>query len=63
MVWKWNTRVLYGDDDGVHIKTVILGVRLCDGPELKLFILVGWDRSSFVCCLVNLSSTDDLYLP
>ena len=22
-----------------------LGVRLYDGPEIKLFILVGWDRS------------------
>ena len=25
------------------------GVRLYDGPDLKLFILVGYDRSSFVC--------------
>ena len=33
-----------------------------DGPDLKLFILVGWDRSSFVCCLVHLDSTDDLLL-
>ena len=24
--------------------------RASDGPDLKLFILVGWDRSSFVCC-------------
>ena len=25
-------------------------------PDLKLFILVGWDRSCFVCCLVHRSS-------
>ena len=30
--------------------------------ELKLFILVGWDRSSLVCCLVHRSSTDDIRL-
>ena len=35
------------------------GVRLYDEPDLKLFILVGWDRSSFVSCLVHRSSTDD----
>ena len=34
------------------------GVRLYDGPDLKLFILVGWDRSSFVCCLVDRASID-----
>ena len=39
------------------------GVRLYDGPDLKLFILVGWNRSSFVCCLVHRSSTGDLLLP
>ena len=33
-----------------------------DGPDLKLFILDGWDRSSFVCCLVHRGSTDDLPL-
>ena len=27
------------------------GVRLYDCPDLKLFIIVGWDRNSFVCCL------------
>ena len=31
-------------------------------PHLRHFILGGWDRSSFVCCLVNRSSTDDLLL-
>ena len=31
-------------------------------PDLKLFILVGWDRRSFVCCLVHRDSTDDLLL-
>ena len=30
--------------------------------SVKLFILVGLDRSSFVCCLVNRGSTDDLIL-
>ena len=33
------------------------GVRLNDGPDLKLFILVGWDRSFFVCCLAHRGST------
>ena len=37
-------------------------VRLYDGPGLKLFILIGWDRSYFVCCLVHRGSTDDLFL-
>ena len=32
------------------------GVRLNDGPDLKLFILVGWGRSFFVCCLVHRGS-------
>ena len=36
--------------------------RLYDGPDRKLFILVGVDRSSFVCCLVHTGSTDDLLL-
>ena len=30
--------------------------------DLKLFILVGWDRCSFVCCLAHRGSTDDLLL-
>ena len=39
------------------------GVRnLYDGPDLKLYILVGWDRNSFICCLVQRGSTDDLRL-
>ena len=33
--------------------------RASNGPDLKLFILVGWDWSSFVCCLVHRDSTDD----
>ena len=33
-----------------------------DCPNLKLFILVGLDRSSFVCCLVHRGSTDELLL-
>ena len=32
------------------------------GPDLKLFILVRWDRRSFVCCLVHWGSTDDHFL-
>ena len=41
----------------------IPGVRHYDGLGLiMLFILVGWDRSSFVCCLVQRGSTDDLLL-
>ena len=31
-------------------------------PTLKLFILVGWVRSSFVCCLVHPGSTNYLLL-
>ena len=33
------------------------GVRRYDGSDLKLFNLVGWDRSSVVCC-----SADNLLL-
>ena len=40
----------------------LLRQTLYDSPDLKLFILVGWDRSSFVCCLVHRGSTDDLLL-
>ena len=32
-------------------------VRLSDGPDIKLFILVGWGRSSFVCGLAHRGST------
>ena len=28
-----------------------------DGPDIKLFILVGWGRSFFVCCLAHWGST------
>ena len=38
------------------------GVRLCNGLDLKLSVLVGWERSSFVCCLVHRGLTDDLLL-
>ena len=33
------------------------GVRLNDGPDIKLFILVGLGRSFFVCCLAHRGST------
>ena len=33
------------------------GVRLDDGPDIKLFILVGLGRSFFVCCLAHRGST------
>ena len=36
------------------------GVRLYDGPGLKLFISVG--NGAFVCCLVHRGSTDALLL-
>ena len=39
-----------------------LSVRLYDDPDFKLFILVGWDRNTFACCLVYWGSTDDLLL-
>ena len=32
-------------------------VRLSDGPDIKLFILVGLGRSFFVCCLSHRDST------
>ena len=32
-------------------------VRLNDGPDIKLFILVGLGRSFFVCCLAHRGST------
>ena len=38
------------------------GARLYDGPDLKLSILVGLDRSYFVCCFVHRGSTNDLLL-
>ena len=38
------------------------GVRLFDGPDLMLFILVGWYRSFVVWCLVHRGSTGDLIL-
>ena len=41
---------------------ILPGVRLFDSSDIKLFILVGWDRSSFVCCLVHRGSTDNLLL-
>ena len=33
------------------------GFRLNDGPDIKLFILVGLGRSFFVCCLAHRGST------
>ena len=33
------------------------GVRLNDGHDIKLFILVGFGRSFFVCCLAHRGST------
>ena len=33
------------------------GARLNDGPDIKLFILVGWGRSFFVRCLAHRGST------
>ena len=33
------------------------GVRLDDGPDIKLFILVGLGRSFLVCCLAHRGST------
>ena len=34
-----------------------MGVRLNDGPDIKLFILVGSGRSFFVRCLAHRGST------
>ena len=33
------------------------GVRLNDGPDIRLFISVGWGRSFFVYCLAHRGST------
>ena len=38
------------------------GVRLYDGPDLKLFILVSWGWSFFVSCLAHQGSTGDFLL-
>ena len=38
------------------------GVRLHDGPDLKQFVLVGWDRRFYVCCLEYRGSTSDSLL-
>ena len=38
------------------------GVRLYEGPDLKLFSLVGWAPKLFVCCLVHRGSNDDILL-
>ena len=32
-------------------------VRLNDGPDIKQFILIGWGRNFFVCCLAHRGST------
>ena len=42
--------------------TLLLVVRLNDGPDIKLFILVGLGRSFFVCCLAHRGSTVDFLL-
>ena len=34
-----------------------VGRQINDGPDIKLFILVGWGRSVFVCCLAHRGST------
>ena len=51
-------------NETLRILVSVLEVR--DGtrarPDLKLFILVGWHRSSYVCCLVHWESTDNLLL-
>ena len=47
----------------LHIRALVVvscggsGVRLNDGPDIKLFILVGLGRSFFVCCLAHRGST------
>ena len=46
---------LYINDISTDIE--ISGVRLNDGPDIKLFILVGLGRSLFVCCLAHRGST------
>ena len=35
----------------------LFNCRLNDGPDIKLFILVGLDRIFFVCCLAHRGST------
>ena len=36
-----------------------LGQASDDGPDLNLFILIGWGWSDFVCCVVHRGSTCD----
>ena len=38
------------------------GVRVYDVPDLKLFILAGWDQSCFVCCLAHRGPIGDSLL-
>ena len=38
------------------------GVRLSDGPDLELFVLVGWSWSFFVFCLAHRGSIGDSLL-
>ena len=37
------------------------GVGLGDGPEMGLFVLVGWGRGFFVCCLAHRGSAVGLF--
>ena len=46
----------------LYLHAGVSGVRLNDGPDNKLFILFGWGRSFFVCCLAHRSSTVDFLL-
>ena len=49
-------------DDNFALLFNSMKVRLNDGPVLQLFILIGRERSSFVCFLVHWGLTDDLHV-
>ena len=44
------------------ILPILMGCLQSFSIDLKPFTLVGWDRSSFVCCLAQRYSTDDMLL-
>ena len=62
VTYKFNPRMLYTYFCVKrHVTNLHVLISLCS-QVFKLFISVGWDRSSFVCCLAHWGSTDDLLL-
>ena len=56
---SWSARVFKGENwllSAIAHRWIGRLTLLYDGPEQKLFILVGWDQRSFVCCFVHRDS-------